>query len=212
MKKEKGRADEKCCGGMEKMPIRTNLERKKLYQVWNGMRARTENKNNHAFKDYGARGIKLCEEWKEFENFRIWALQNGYKEGLSIEREDNDGDYCPENCKWADNETQANNKRSSRKIKYNGEIKTVNQWAKQYGINRATLTERLNKGMTIEEAIQKPIKGGEGSGYKPHIDKQKTRETIKKLVDGINDNAELDKIHKIVYEAYKKEAEKKYKL
>ena len=62
MEKEKGRADEKCCGGMEKMPIRTNLERKKLYQVWNGMRARTENKNNHAFKDYGARGIKLCEE------------------------------------------------------------------------------------------------------------------------------------------------------
>lgn len=194
------------------MPIKTDVIRGKLYAVWNGMKARTENKKNPAFPQYGGRGIKLCEEWQEFENFRIWALDNGYADGLSIDRIDNDGDYCPQNCRWADIETQANNKRTSRKIEYNGEIKTVNQWAKEFGINRGTLTSRLNRGMTITEAIETPIKGGTGAGYKPHIDKEKTREVIKNMLNDINDNAELESIQKFVFEAYHRAIKKKYKL
>lgn len=86
-----------------------------LYAVWNMMKQRCNNGNNKDFKYYGKRGIKVCSSWLDFKVFRKWALSNGYKEGLSIERVDNDGNYCPENCKWIPLEHQNRNTRRSIK-------------------------------------------------------------------------------------------------
>lgn len=88
--------------------------RNKLYDVWVSMRQRCRNKNCPEYINYGARGITICEEWETFPAFEEWANSNGYAKGLSIDRINNDGNYEPSNCRWADNYTQAANKRSGR--------------------------------------------------------------------------------------------------
>ncbi len=142
--------------------------RTRLYHIWGNMINRTTNKNNNDYKNYGGRGIAVCEEWKDFLTFKEWALGNGYSEELTLDREDNDKGYYPSNCRWADWDTQNNNKQQSTKYKYKGKIQTVDKWAKEFDINRGTLVGRLKRGLTIAEAIETPIKGGKRVGYKPH--------------------------------------------
>lgn len=90
----------------------------KLYRVWSGMKARCSNPNNKSFDDYGGRGIKVCEEWqRDFSAFQKWALENGYKEGLTIDRKDNDKGYLPDNCRWATIKEQNNNRRPRKYAK-----------------------------------------------------------------------------------------------
>ena len=101
--------------------------RTRLYQIWCNMKQRCKNVN---YPDYGGRGIEVCEEWKNsFEAFRDWALANGYRDDLTIERKDVNGDYCPENCTWATRKAQNNNTRNNHFIEYNGQTKTISQWA-----------------------------------------------------------------------------------
>lgn len=147
--------------------------RTRIYHIWGNMINRTSNKKDKSYKNYGDRGITVCEEWKDFLQFKEWALANGYQETLTLDRMDNEKGYYPSNCRWADRAVQDNNKRQSVKLEYAGKVKTIDQWAKEYNINRSTIVHRLDKGMTIKEAIETPVKGGNGTGYKPHIKKRR---------------------------------------
>lgn len=129
-----------------------------LYKSWSHMKQRCMNKKCQDYHRYGGRGIKVCEEWLDFDNFHRWAINNGYEKGRSIERINNDGDYCPSNCKWATAQEQNNNKRSNRKVTLNGESKNVQQWARELGINASTLYTRLNDGWSDYRALTEPVR------------------------------------------------------
>ena len=86
----------------------------RLYSIWTGMKTRCFNPNSARYKDYGGRGITICDEWRTFDNFCLWALSNGYEDGLTIERLDNDKSYCPSNCTWITKSEQGKNKRNLR--------------------------------------------------------------------------------------------------
>ena len=89
----------------------------KLYEVWKAMRRRTKRENSQAYENYGGRGIGICEEWeKDFETFYKWAIENGYREGLSIDRKDNNKGYNPDNCRWTTRKVQNNNTRANRMV------------------------------------------------------------------------------------------------
>lgn len=125
----------------------------RLYEIWRHMRYRCENPKNQAYEHYGARGISVCEEWHDFVSFREWAIQNGYNDTLSIDRINNDKGYSPDNCRWADARTQMNNRNMCHKIEFMGEKLTISQWAKRLGISRSTLHNRLDRGWSIEDAL-----------------------------------------------------------
>ena len=130
----------------------------KLYHIWSSMKDRCINPRCKDYDFYGGRGVKVCEEWIYFENFDAWAMKNGYKEGLSIDRIDNHGDYCPENCRWITIKEQCYNRRSNHYIEYNGKIQTITQWAEEYGMTEQVLSGRLRKGWDMESALTKPLK------------------------------------------------------
>lgn len=149
----------KSCGCLTKEVCsksnRTHGESKtRLYRVWNAMKNRCYNKNTIHYEDYGGRGISVCKDWMEsYESFRDWAICNGYKDGLSIDRINNDRNYEPENCRWIDCVGQANNRRSNRLYTYNGETHNIMEWSKIYGIPYKLLHGRLRSGWDIERAL-----------------------------------------------------------
>ncbi len=116
------------CGCYKIESHRTHNESKtRLYNIWCMMKARCYRKSSGSYSNYGARGITVCEEWKNsYESFKEWALENGYADNLSIDRIDCNGNYCPENCRWADNSTQVNNRRPFGKIPITGIIQMKN--------------------------------------------------------------------------------------
>lgn len=103
----------------------TNKNATRLYGIWENMRARCGNKKNPNYKDYGGRGITVCDEWSEYTAFKNWALKNGYNPSLTIDRIDVNGNYCPENCRWATQKEQCRNTRFNHLLTYNGETKTL---------------------------------------------------------------------------------------
>lgn len=123
----------------------------RLYTTWQSMKQRCYYKGSKNYKNYGARGITICEEWKNsFDNFRKWAFSNGYSDTLTIERKDVNGNYCPENCMWIPPEAQSRNRRGQ--LKYKG--KTISQWAHELGLKRVTVYARCHRyNWDIEEAI-----------------------------------------------------------
>lgn len=119
----------------------------KLYNTWAGMKQRCYNKKSSNYYIYGARGIIICDAWKKsFVNFAEWALSNNYKDGLSIDRIDVNGNYEPSNCRWATNEQQSNNKRSSIIVEYNGENLTIAELSTVLGISYTTAHSRYKRG------------------------------------------------------------------
>lgn len=110
----------------------------RLYEIWCGMRKRCNNPASSVYKHYGGRGIKVCDAWEnDYETFRDWALENGYKEDLSIDRIDTNGNYEPSNCRWATDIEQANNTRANRYITYKGNTLTVAEWCRLLGITKS---------------------------------------------------------------------------
>ena len=128
-----------------------------LYEVWRSMRQRCYNPNNKSFRHYGGRGISICEEWSKFIIFRQWALSAGYGKGLSIERIDNDGHYCPENCTWIPIGEQAANQQKTIHITFNGITMCRKHWANHLGVNQYTLKYRLEH-WPLEKALTKWLK------------------------------------------------------
>lgn len=126
--------------------------RSNLYKVWHSMKRRCSVDSKY-FKGYYGRGIKICKEWLQYENFAYWAIENGYKKGLSIDRIDNNGNYCPENCRWTDSKTQNNNTRSNHIVVFEGEKYTVSQLANKFNIKPNTLLYRLRRGWSVERAV-----------------------------------------------------------
>ena len=128
----------------------------RLYKAWESMRQRCYNPKKDHYKDYGGRGIVVCDEWlNDFQAFYDWAMANGYAENLTLDRMDADGNYCPENCRWATVKEQQNNRRNNHLITYNGETHTIAEWSEIVGVNRNTLKGRIRKGLPIEEVLKK---------------------------------------------------------
>lgn len=131
------------------------LSKHELYSRWNAMINRCDNPNSPAFKNYGGRGIKVCEKWHDVKEFIEWAENNGYKEGLTIERKDVNGNYEPSNCCWIPPEEQHYNKTTSVFVEYEGETLTVMQWAKRYNIPRGEVWSYRTKGIDFKSLIEK---------------------------------------------------------
>ncbi len=131
----------------------------KLYLVWREMITRTENQNAERYGIYGGRGISICGEWhNNFQLFYDWAIQNGYKEGLTIDRIDVNGNYEPDNCRWITPYEQSRNLRKNVRITYSGKTMILKDWAKEIGIDYHTLWQRIRKsGWTVEEAFETPV-------------------------------------------------------
>lgn len=129
----------------------------RLNNVYHNMKQRCYNSKKPDYKYYGARGIKVCTEWlASYSNFKEWAVANGYSEGLTIDRIDVNGDYCPANCRWVTQKEQCNNKRSNHYITYNGYTKTLSEWAETLGLPYGRLKDRLDKcEMPLEAAFSK---------------------------------------------------------
>jgi len=149
----------KSCGCLQKEYFKTSHKesKTKFYKLWHGIIERCENSTNGSYKNYGAKGITICEEWHNYENFKNWALNNGYKEGLSIDRIDNNKGYYPENCRWVTFIKQQNNKKDNHYITYNGKTQSISDWARELGTKYYTIHARIKRGWTEEEAISIPI-------------------------------------------------------
>jgi len=139
----------KSCGCLKLEILATSsykhgLSNSRIFKIWTGMIARC-NYHVDTYKNYSLRGIKVCNEWKDFLTFYKWAMANGYKDNLTIDRIDNNGNYEPSNCRWADRYIQNNNTRKNVKVTAHGETKTVAEWSRKTGINVGTIYVRIRK-------------------------------------------------------------------
>ena len=149
---------------LAKINLTHNASNTRLYHIWICMKDRCYNPKNKKYKDYGGRGIIICDEWiNDFEAFANWAYDNGYIENVSrgectIDRIDVNGNYCQQNCRWVNQKVQTNNKRNNHYITYNGETHTVTEWNNILGYKKGVLSRRIFSGWSIEDAFTKPVK------------------------------------------------------
>lgn len=129
-----------------------------IYERWYGIiqRCRPSSKSP-VNKFYYGRGIRVCREWKTFEVFKEWAINNGYAKYLQIDRIDNRKGYSPGNCRWVTRKQNMRNMTSNRRLRFRGETKSLVEWAEHLGISRYTLSGRLQKGWTVQKALTEPI-------------------------------------------------------
>lgn len=147
------REDSKSCGctrqaamlaGVKEKATTHGMSNTRLYAIYKHMNNRCYRKSDIKYPKYGGRGITVCDEWLDsFEAFADWALNNGYSDNLSIDRINVDGNYCPENCRWADDYVQNNNRSNSKKYTYNNQTLTIAEWARLLDMNYKKLWKRL---------------------------------------------------------------------
>ena len=127
-----------------------------IHLVWKRMRQRCQNKNSKDFHHYGGRGIKICDEWNIFLNF-YHDMKNGFQKGLELDRINNNGNYCKENCQWATRKQQVNNTRRCKLIEFRGRLQNLSQWADELKIPRSRLSARINAyKWPVERALTEP--------------------------------------------------------
>lgn len=134
----------------------------RLYRIRQGMIARCYNENSASYSKYGAKGIKVCEEWlgeNGFINFYNWAMENGYEEHLTLDRINPQGNYEPDNCRWSTYKEQANNTKATVFLTYKGETKPASEWSEIVGLSQSCITGRKRKGWTDEECLTIKPKG-----------------------------------------------------
>ena len=130
------------------------LSRTRLYKIWRKVMERCYNENHAYYHRYGGRGITMCEEWRnDFMAFREWAMANGYADNLTIDREDNDKGYYPDNCRWITMKEQHNNTSQNHLVTMNGKTQNVTQWCEELDVNRACVYRRLKQGLSPEQAF-----------------------------------------------------------
>lgn len=126
---------------------------KRIYKIWLGMKNRCCRKNHETYPWYGGRGIRICEDWTDYEAFEKWALSSGYGPNLTIDRIDVNGDYTPENCRWITRKDQAYNRRDNHRLTFRGETLTITEWAKRIECTPTCIYYRLNAGWNLEEIL-----------------------------------------------------------
>ena len=135
---------------------RHGMRHTRIYNIWRSMRQRCNNPKCSNYKNYGGKGIKVCQEWEDFQTFHKWAMDHGYSEELTIDRTDVHGNYEPSNCRWVSYKEQANNKSNSRYIEVDGERHTISEWGDISGISSKTIWMRLKIGWTPKRAVTEP--------------------------------------------------------
>lgn len=135
--------------------------REPWYNSYRSMMSRCYRKKDARYKYYGGRGIKVCDEWHNILNFELWEKEHPHFEGATLDRINTDGDYEPNNCRWATMFEQDKNRRNSVIIEWNGERHNITEWAKITGLNRSTLNNRYCRGDRGERLF-------EGVRYKCH--------------------------------------------
>lgn len=173
------RQSTKSCGCLSKEVARLNGEKSKigersrvhgdfgkpLYGVWAAMKRRCNNPNSCYYKEYGGRGIRVCADWLEYIPFKEWSLNNGYQNGLSIDRIDSNGNYEPANCRWTTMKKQQNNRRNNIRLLYKGKSYTPLEITELTGLRPRTIRGRLERGWSIDEIIETPLLRGNGKYY-----------------------------------------------
>lgn len=144
----------KSCNSCSNIKYKHGMTNTRIFNIWQGMKQRCKDNHIKNFKVYKARGITVCKEWEDdFINFYNWAIHNGYKDNLSIDRIDNDKGYNSLNCRCVDTYMQANNKRNNRIIYYKNKKYTLASLARKFKIDISVLQYRLNKNWDIEKAL-----------------------------------------------------------
>ena len=144
---------------IRKSKIKHGLSGDRLYYIYDNMMRRCYNEKSEKYNNYGARGIIVCDEWKNSrDEFFKWAIESGYKEDLTIDRIDVNGNYYPENCRWSNQKEQANNRTSNKTATYNNETHTISEWSEIVGIPAKTIYSRLKRGWTDKDALEIPVR------------------------------------------------------
>lgn len=136
--------------------MKHGLTKTNLFRRWCGILQRLNNPNAKGYHRYGGRGIKICDEWKEFINFYNWAMNNGYRKDLQIDRIDNDGNYEPSNCRWVTSKQSMRNTSTTGNVLWEGKYYTYGELADKFDIIFSTLKDRIQMGWSLEKALKTP--------------------------------------------------------
>jgi hypothetical protein len=156
-----GRGECNSCGCLKKESIAKvnfshGMAATPIYRIWRSMMQRCCDKNSHAYDRYGGRGINVCNKWQTFEGF--YKDMGDKPKGMSLERLNNDGDYCLENVVWADAKAQANNRRSNVVLEHNGKKQNMQQWCDELNLKIGTVWARINRGWDVSRALTQGVR------------------------------------------------------
>lgn len=149
--------------------------KKQWYNSYRSMMSRCYNEKSANYKYYGGKGVGVCDEWHDFDNFDKWASMT-FIAGCTLDRINNDKDYSPSNCRWATKSEQANNKTNTYHLTFNGETHTITEWAKITGINRSTLNNRFNRGWSVEDMLTCPVTHGNQYTFRNAVERGEKHE------------------------------------